>query len=209
VKFDGFHGRAGFGTRPALVVVDVNRGFTDPASPLVCDLDDCVAEIARLLEAFRGSGLPVVFTTVCFDDAGKEAAAVFIEKVPALLVLEPGSEWVEIDPRIEPVEGETVLSKYFASAFFGTTLAELLSAAGCDTVVVTGASTSGCVRATALDALQHGFRVVVPREAVGDRNPAAHEANLYDIDTKYGDVVSVDEVVDRLEELAGTKEGAR
>jgi maleamate amidohydrolase len=203
VRHEGFHGRAGFGARPALVVVDVNRGFTDPASPLVCDLDDCVAAIAELLDAFRSAGLPVVFTTVCYDDFGKRAAAVFIEKIPALLVLEPGSEWVEIDPRIAPVEGEPVLSKVFASAFFGTTLASLLSTAGCDTVVVTGASTSGCVRATALDALQHGYRVVVPREAVGDRNPAAHEANLYDIDTKYGDVVSVGEVVAHLEELAG------
>ena len=201
MRHDGFHGRAGFGSRPVLVVVDVNRGFTDPASPLVCDLDDCVEAIARLLDAFRRAGLPIVFTTVCYDDAGKRAAAVFIEKVPALLVLEPGSEWVEIDPRIAPIEGEPVLSKHFASAFFGTTLASLLSTAGCDTVVVTGASTSGCVRATALDALQHGYRVVVPREAVGDRNPAAHEANLYDIDAKYGDVVSADDVVAHLEEL--------
>jgi maleamate amidohydrolase len=203
VSFAGFHGRVGLGSRPALVVVDVNRGFTDPASPLVCDLDDCVEAIARLLDAFRGAGLPVVFTTVCYDDAGKQAAAVFIEKIPALLVLEPGSEWIAIDPRIAPIEGEPVLSKYFASAFFGTTLSSLLSTAGCDTVVVTGASTSGCVRATALDALQHGYRVVVPREAVGDRNPAAHDANLYDLDTKYGDVVSVDEVVEHLEALAG------
>jgi maleamate amidohydrolase len=203
VRHDGFHGRAGFGRRPALVVVDVNRGFTDPASPLVCDLDDCVEAIARLLDAFRRAGLPVVFTTVCYDDFGKQAAAVFIEKVPALLVLEPGSEWVEIDPRIAPIEGEPVLTKYFASAFFGTTLASLLSTAGCDTVVVTGASTSGCVRATALDALQHGYRVVVAHEAVGDRNPTAHEANLYDIDAKYGDVVSLDEVVAHLEETAG------
>ena len=202
MKFAGFGERAGFGEKPALVVVDVNRGFTDPASPLVCDLDDCVAAIARLLEAFRGAGLPVVFTTVCYDDFGKQAAAVFIEKVPALLVLEPGSPWVEIDPRIAPVEGEPVLSKYFASAFFGTTLASLLGSAGCDTVVVTGASTSGCVRATALDAMQHGYRVVVPREAVGDRNRAAHEANLYDLDTKYADVVSVDEVLAYVDELA-------
>lgn len=203
MRFDGFHGRAGFGTRPALVVVDVNVGFTHPESPLVCDLDDCVAAISELLDAFRKAGAPVVFTTVCYDDFGRQAAAVFIEKVPALLVLEPGSRWIEIDPRIAPVEGEPVLSKHFASAFFGTTLASLLSTAGCDTVVVTGASTSGCVRATAVDALQHGYRVVVPREAVGDRNPSAHEANLYDIDTKYGDVVSVGDVVAHLEELAG------
>ena len=131
------------------------------------------------------------------------APTVFIEKIPALLVLEPGSEWVEIDPRIAPAEGEQVLSKHFASAFFGTTLGNLLSTAGCDTVVVTGASTSGCVRATAVDALQHGYRVVVPREAVGDRNPTAHDANLYDIDTKYGDVVGLDDVVAHVEELAG------
>ena len=203
MTFAGFHGRAGFGSRPALVVVDVSRGFTDPASPLVCDLDGCVEAIAGLLEVFRRAGLPVVFTTVCYDEAGKRAASVFIEKIPALLVLAPGSEWVEIDPRIAPIEGEPVLSKYFASAFFGTTLSSLLSTAGCDTVVVTGASTSGCVRATAVDALQHGYRVVVPREAVGDRNPAAHDANLYDLDTKYGDVVSVDEVVDHLEAFAG------
>jgi len=198
VTFEGFHGRAGFGEKPALVVVDVNRGFTDPDSPLVCDLDECVAAIARLLEAFRAAGLPVVFTTVVYDEFGKQAAAVFIEKVPALLVLEPGSPWVEIDPRIAPVEGEPVLSKHFASAFFGTTLASVLAFAGADTVVVTGASTSGCVRATALDAMQHGYRVVVPRDAVGDRNQAAHEANLYDLDTKYADVVSVEDVLSEL-----------
>jgi len=198
VRFEGFHGRVGFGAKPALVVVDVNRGFTDPASPLVCDLDDCVAAIARLLDAFRAAGLPVIFTTVCYDDFGKQAAAVFLEKIPALLVLEPGSPWVEIDPRIAPGEGEPVLSKCFASAFFGTTLASVLASAGCDTVVVTGASTSGCVRATALDALQHGYRVVVPREAVGNRNPDAHEANLYDLDAKYADVVSVEDVLGAL-----------
>ena len=195
MRFEGFHGRAGFGEKPALIVVDVNRGFTDPTSPLVCNLDDCVAAIARLLEAFRAAELPVIFTTVCYDDFGKQAAAVFIEKVPALLALEPGSPWVGIDPRIAPAEGEPVLSKYFASAFFGTTLASLLASAGCDTVVVTGASTSGCVRATALDALQHGYRVVVPRDAVGDRNADAHEASLYDLDTKYADVVSVEDVL--------------
>lgn len=202
MRHGGFHGRAGFGTRPALLVIDVNVGFTDPQSPLVCDLDGCVAAIAELLDAFRKAGLPIVFTTVCYDDFGKEAAAVFLEKIPALLVLEPGSEWVEIDPRIAPVEGEAVLSKYFASAFFGTTLASLLATTGCDTVVVTGASTSGCVRATAVDALQHGYRPVVPREAVGDRNPAAHEASLYDIDAKYGDVVSLEEVIEHLEQIA-------
>jgi maleamate amidohydrolase len=195
MRHEGFHGRAGFGRRPALVVVDVNRGFTDPSSPLVCDLDEVVAAIARLLEAFRDAELPVVYTTVAYDEAAKQAASVFIQKVPALLTLEAGSEWVEIDPRIEPRADEAVLVKLWASAFHATPFASVLTANQCDTVVVTGASTSGCVRATAVDALQHGYRVVVPREAVGDRNAAAHDANLYDIDTKYGDVVSVDDVL--------------
>jgi nicotinamidase-related amidase len=202
VRHEGFHGRAGFGRHPALLVVDVNVGFTDPASPLVCDLEDVVAAIRRLLEEARRAGLPVVYTTVSYGEGDKVAAAAFIDKIPALLTLEAGSRWVEIDPRIAPEPGEPVLNKLFASAFFGTALSSLLVAAGCDSVIVTGASTSGCVRATVVDAIQHGYRPLVPREAVGDRNAAAHEANLDDIDTKYGDVVSVDEVVAHLEELA-------
>jgi nicotinamidase-related amidase len=204
VSLAGFHGRAGFGTRPALLVVDVNCGFTDPRSPLVCDLDDVVRAIRRLLGETRSAGFPVVYTTVSYTEADKRTAAVFIDKVPALLTLEAGSRWVEIDPRIAPLPDEPVLNKLFASAFHGTALASFLAANRCDSVIVTGASTSGCVRATVVDALQHGYRPIVPREAVGDRNPAAHEANLYDIDAKYGDVVSVDEVVAHLEELAGT-----
>jgi maleamate amidohydrolase len=204
VRHDGFHGRAGFGRRPALLVIDVNVGFTDPQSPLACDLEGVVGAIQRLLGETRAAGLPVIYTTVSYDEGDKLAAAVFIDKIPALLTLEAGSRWVAIDPRIAPLPDEPVLNKLFASAFFGTPLSSLLTAAGCDGVIVTGASTSGCVRATVVDALQHGYRPIVPREAVGDRNPAAHEANLYDIDAKYGDVVSVDEVVTHLEELAGT-----
>ena len=195
VRHEGFHGRAGFGRRPALVVIDVNRGFTDPASPLVCDLDGVVEAIGRLLDAFREAELPVAYTTVAYDEAAKRAAEAFIAKIPALLTLEAGSEWVEIDPRIAPRDDEPVFTKLWASAFFGTPFASFLAAAGCDSLVVSGASTSGCVRATAVDALQHGYRPIVPREAVGDRNPAAHEANLYDIDAKYGDVVSLGEVL--------------
>jgi maleamate amidohydrolase len=202
VRHEGFHGRAGFGRRPALLVIDVNVGFTDPASPLVCDLDGVVAAIGRLLDEARRAHIPVVYTTVSYTEGDKIAAAAFIEKVPALLTLEAGSRWVEIDPRVAPLPHEPVLNKLFASAFFGTALSSLLAAAGCDSVIVTGASTSGCVRATAVDALQHGYRPLVPRDAVGDRNPAAHEANLYDIDAKYGDVVSLDDAIAHLEEVA-------
>jgi nicotinamidase-related amidase len=202
VRHAGFHGRAGFGQRPALIVVDVNRGFTDPESPLVCDLDAVVVAIQRLLGEMRRAGLPVVYTTVSFGEADKATAAAFLDKIPALLTLEAGSRWVEIDPRIAPHEGEPVLNKLFASAFFGTALSTFLAANACDSLIVTGASTSGCVRATVVDAIQHGYRPVVPREAVGDRNPEAHTANLYDIDTKYGDVMAVDDVIAHLEEIA-------
>jgi maleamate amidohydrolase len=202
VRHEGFHGRAGFGRRPALLVVDVNVGFTDSASPLACELEDVVAAIRRLLDEARRAAIPVVYTTVSYGEGDKVAAATFIDKIPALLTLEAGSRWVEIDPRLAPEAGEPVLNKLFASAFFGTTLSSLLAAARCDSLVVTGASTSGCVRATVVDALQHGYRPIVPREAVGDRNHAAHKANLYDIDTKYGDVVSVNDVIEHLEELA-------
>jgi len=209
MRSDGFHGRAGFGKRPALIVVDLSVGFTDPASPLHCDLEPVVEAIERLLAVVRAGRLPVVYTTVAYDEAAKEKARVFIDKVPALLTLEAGSRWVEIDPRLAPQPGEPVLTKLFASAFFGTTLASLLMVQQCDGVIVTGASTSGCVRATAVDALQHGYRVVVPREAVGDRNPAAHEANLYDIDAKYGDVLPLDAVLEHLDQFVLAEARAR
>jgi nicotinamidase-related amidase len=202
MKLDGFHGRSGFGERPALVVVDMSVGFTDPASPLHCELEAVVAAIERLLAAARAAGFPVVYTTVAYGEADRRTAAVFIEKVPALLALEQGSRLVEIDPRLAPREGEPVVTKLFASAFHGTALSTLLATERCDGVIVTGASTSGCVRATAVDALQHGYRVVGPREAVGDRNAAAHEANLYDIDAKYGDVLPLQAVLDHLDQHA-------
>ena len=202
MKIEGFHGRSGFGRNPALVVIDMSVGFTDAESPLHCDLEEVVDAISRLLEATRAARLPVVYTTVAYDEAAKQRAAVFIEKVPALLTLEAGSRWVEIDPRLAPQAGEAVLTKLFASAFHGTPLASLLAAQQVDGLIVTGASTSGCVRATAVDGLQHGYRVVVPREAVGDRNPEAHEANLYDIDAKYGDVLAVEYVLDHLGQFA-------
>jgi len=201
MEHEGFHGRAGFGRRPALIVIDVNVGFTAPESPLVCDLEEVVAAIRQLLEEARRAGIPIVFTTVSYTEGDKRTAAAFIDKVPALLTLEAGSRWVEIDPRIAPRADEPVLNKLFASAFFGTALSSLLAANGCDSLIVTGASTSGCVRATAVDALQHGYRPIVPREAVGDRNPDAHAASLYDLDAKYGDVVSLAEVIEHLEEL--------
>lgn len=192
---EGFGGRQGAVGRPALLVIDMSLGFTSPDSPLHCDLDGVVVAVGRLLDAARAQGLPVVYTTVSYGEGEKAVAKAFIEKVPALLALAEGSPFTGIDPRLAPLPHEPVLNKLFASAFFGTSLQSLLAAHDRDSVIVTGASTSGCVRATAVDVLQNGYRLLVPREAVGDRNPAAHEQALHDIDAKYGDVVSLEETL--------------
>jgi maleamate amidohydrolase len=198
---EGFGGRQGFGLRPALLVIDMSLGFTSPDSPLHCELGTALDAIEQLLEAARARGAPVVYTTVSYGEGEKAVAKSFIDKVPALLTLAEGSAFTEIDPRIAPRPHEPVLNKLFASAFFGTSLQSLLAAHDCDSVVVTGASTSGCVRATAVDVLQNGYRLVIPREAVGDRDPAAHRQALHDVDAKYGDVVSLEQALEWLSSL--------
>jgi nicotinamidase-related amidase len=192
-----FGGAAGFGSRPALVVVDLSLGFTDPSSPLACELDDVLGATRRVLDAARGA-MPVFFTTVLYDEVGEAAAAVFLRKVPALKILRPGSRWVEIDDRLGRRPDEPIIAKAGASAFFGVPFAAML--AGRDTLIVCGASTSGCVRATVVDAMQHGLAPIVPRECVGDRSARAHEQALADISGRYGDVVSEVEVTRALDE---------
>jgi nicotinamidase-related amidase len=182
----------GLGRRPALLLVDMIRGFTSSACPLGTDCPEVVAANAKLLALFRERGLPVFYTTVVYHSA--EQASVFRGRIEALNVLQPGSDWIEVDPALAPVEGEPVIEKQWASGFFKTDLDEQLRAADADSLVVTGLTTSGCVRATVVDGLQYNYPVVVPREAVGDRNPDAHEANLFDMNAKYADVVSLAEV---------------
>ena len=186
----------GLGSKPALVVVDMIKGFTDPECPLGTHCPEVIAANQVLLAAFRRKGLPIYFTTVVYHNAAQ--ARVFREKVPALNVLQPGSPWTQLDPALARREDELLLEKRWASAFFGTDLAERLRAKQVDSLVTTGLTTSGCVRATAVDGLQHDLRVVVPREAVGDRNNAAHEANLFDLNAKYVDVLSLQETLDQL-----------
>ena len=186
----------GLGQRPALLLIDMINGFTDPSCPLGSECADVVAANAALLSAFRARGLPVFYTTVVYHDDSK--ARVFRARLPALNVLQPGSHWVEVDPALAPQEGEIVVEKQWASAFHGTHLDEQLAAAEVDSLVVTGLTTSGCVRATVVDGLQYDYPVVVPREAVGDRNSAAHEANLHDMNAKYADVLALDEVISLL-----------
>jgi nicotinamidase-related amidase len=186
------------GERPAIVVVDLNLGFTDPSSPLACDLDDVLVACRALLDAGRAAGVPVFFTNIVYDPVNAAAAEVFLRKVPALRVLSPGSRWVEHAPRLSPRESEPVIVKAHASAFFGTPFASML--AGRDTLIVCGASTSGCVRATVVDAMQHGLAPIVPSECVGDRSARAHQQALDDIAGRYGDVVALGEVARALEE---------
>lgn len=186
----------GLGRRPALILVDMINGFTDPACPLGSDCQEVVQANARLLKRFRELSLPVFFTTVIYRDESQ--ARVFRSRLPALNVLEPGSRWVEVDPALTPRDGEALIEKQWASAFYATDLAEQLRAAGADSLVVTGLTTSGCVRATVVDGLQYDYPVVVPRQAVGDRNADAHAANLHDMNAKYADVLDLEEVLERL-----------
>jgi maleamate amidohydrolase len=188
------------GERPAVLVVDFSCGFTDPECPLGADLASEVEATRRLLDAARDKGLPVVFTTIGFAANGKDGA-LWLEKVPALGRLELGGRWVDIDPRLEPRQDETIIVKKGASGFFGTNLAAILVAQGVDTVVLCGATTSGCIRATAIDLLQYGWPAIVPRECVGDRAQAPHEANLFDIQAKYADVVSLEDALAYLESV--------
>ncbi|HQS13371.1 MAG: isochorismatase [Sphingomonadales bacterium 35-56-22] len=184
-----FDGRLSFGKRPALLIVDFVMAYLDPASPLYAGVEDALASNERLLAAARAAGIPVIFTNVVYQADGADGG-LFYKKIPSLRVFLEGSPLGAFPPSLQPADGERVISKQFASAFFGTSLAETLSEEGIDTLLITGLSTSGCVRATALDALQSGFAPFVVREACGDRHPAPHEANLFDLQAKYAEVVS-------------------
>ncbi len=177
-------------------------GFTAPEiSPVAGELGAVIAATNRILAAGRASGAPAYFTVIGYDRECPDDAGLWPKKGPYLRTLTLGSELVKLDPRVERLPSDLMLVKKYASAFFGTHLAPILAAKGIDTVVVTGCTTSGCVRATIVDALGYGFRPIVPVEAVGDRADEPHEASLFDIDAKYGDVVSVDEVLAYLARL--------
>ena len=185
----GFRGRIGWGERPAVIVVDICRAYTDPASPLYAGVEDAVASAARLVSAARAAATPVIFTRVEFEPGGADGG-VFYRKVPALRNFDRGNPWADFLDDPAPLPGDVVVTKQYASAFFGTSLAATLTATGIDTLVICGLSTSGCVRATAVDACQHGFRPIVVADACGDRAPGPHQANLFDLESKYADVIS-------------------
>jgi maleamate amidohydrolase len=182
------------GAKPALLVVDFVRAYLAPASPLYADVEPARAAATKLLGLARAAGIPVMHTNVTYEPGGADGG-VFFQKLPALASFERGRhpELAAFAEGLAPLPAEPVFSKQYASAFFGTKLAEALRALSVDTVLIAGVSTSGCVRATAVDACQHGFVPLVVREAVGDRHPAPHEANLFDLQAKYAEVVSLAE----------------
>ena len=188
------------GARPAVLVVDFSRGFTDPESTMGSELTREVEATNRLLAAAREREIPVIFTIIGFEPNLKDGS-LWLEKAPGLGELIIGSKWVEIDPRLGRKDEETVILKKGASAFFGTNLPSVLVSQGVDTIIMCGATTSGCIRATAIDLLQYGYPTLVPRECVGDRAQAPHEANLVDIQAKYADVVSVEDALTYIESV--------
>lgn len=190
----GFAGRSGYGRSPVLLVVDFINGFTDPTTPLGGEFAWEITATRRLQEAFRGAALPIVYTTIAYAKDLRDGG-LFVKKVPSLAILQKGSPLTEVDQRIRPERHERVIEKKYASAFFGTDLDFHLRSSGVDTVIMAGCTTSGCIRASAIDSLQYGYHTIVVREAVGDRAAGPHEANLFDIDAKYADVVPLSDAL--------------
>jgi maleamate amidohydrolase len=194
----GFSGRVGWGARPAVVVIDLVRAYTHPDGPFALpDAQAAVEATAELVETARDKDVPVVWTVVRYA-AGLADGGLFVRKVPALACFaeDAAGDWGDL--ALEPMAGELVVVKQYASAFFGTSLATTLHTAGVDTLVIAGVSTSGCVRATAMDALNSGFHPQVVRQACADRTPALHDNNLADLDAKYADVIDLSEALDLL-----------
>jgi len=201
----GFGLRIGFGERPALLVIDMVKAFTDPAMMLGANLDAQVAAISPLLGVAHERGIPVIFSTVMYHEANFRDAGIWALKQKGVATLKGGTDAVTVDPRLDMQEGDGLLVKKYASCFFGTDLVARLVSRQVDTLIITGCTTSGCVRATAVDAVQTGFRPMVVREAVGDRSAAAHAQSLFDLDAKYADVVSLDETLTYLRTVGHNK----
>ena len=196
------------GTRPAVIVVDFTLGFTDTRYPTAADMTVAVERTRQVVEAAHAGHIPVIFTSIAYHPA-EIPALPWLKKATGMRALLHGSRLVEIDPRAGRGEQDLILFKTGASAFFATHLAALLTGQGIDTVVICGATTSGCVRATAVDAVQSGFKVLVPEDCVADRARAPHEANLYDIEQKYGDLTTADEVVGYFAQLPDARASSR
>jgi len=194
--------RIGFGSAPALIVIDFMQGYTTEGSPLFAPgVPPAVRESVELLDAARTAKIPVLHTIVRYNPVSFDDGGVWIRKAPVLKCLVEGHPYAQTCDEVQPRPEEVVIVKNYASVFFGTSLVATLNARRVDTVILIGCSTSGCIRASAVDAVQYGFRTIVVRDCVGDRHPDVHEANLFDIHSKYGDVVMKAEVMEYLERL--------
>ena len=200
-----FDGSLGFGERPALILIDFVEAYFDESSPLYAGVDDALDSALRIRDAARGAAIPVFYTNVVYHDGGADGG-IFFRKVPALEVFIAGNPLGAWPNGLEPGEGEYVISKQYPSAFFGTSLAATLTASGIDTLIITGLTTSGCIRATCIDAVSSGFIPIVVADACGDRHESPHEANLFDMNAKYADVVDEPVVVRYLEALASARQ---
>ena len=189
-----FDGSLGFGKAPALILVDFVDAYFAEDSPLYAGVENELASALRIREAARAAGIPVVYTNVVYQEGGADGG-VFYRKVPALEVFVEGNPLGAWPAGLEPAEDELVITKQYPSAFFGTSLAPTLTASDIDTLIITGFTTSGCVRATCVDAMSHGFAPIVVADACGDRHAAPHEANLFDMNAKYADVVDEPTVI--------------
>ncbi len=201
---EAFSGRLGFGDRPALILIDFVEAYFNAGSPLCAGVEDALAAALRIRDAARSADIPVIYTNVVYQKNGLDGG-MFFRKVPALEVFLRGNTLGGWPKGLKPAPDELVISKQYASAFFGTSLASTLTAAGIDTLIITGLTTSGCVRATCVDTISYGFVPIVVREACGDRHDGPHEANLFDMNAKYGDVVSEARVLTYLGDVADTK----
>jgi nicotinamidase-related amidase len=197
----GFGRRIGYGERPALIIIDMLKAFTDPTAMLGSDLDHEIEATVPLLAAAHDRGIPVIFSTVRYEDADLKDAGIWALKMKGTETLRADGDGWEIDPRLDFRTTDTLLFKKYASCFFGTDLVPRLLTHRVDTLIITGCTTSGCVRATAVDACQNGFRPIVVREAVGDRAVAAHAQSLFDLDAKYADVVSQEDALGYLDRI--------
>ncbi len=202
----GFGQDLSFGNRPALLIVDFVQAYLEPTSPLYAGVEEVRDRCMDLLAAARDARMPIFHTNVIYEP-GSADGGLFKKKLPLLRVFERGSPLGDFASGLEPAPGETVITKQYASAYFATPLAASLTALGVDTVLIGGVTTSGCIRASALDTLQHGFVPIVVRDAVGDRDSRPHEANLFDLQAKYAEVVSLPMATDYVRQYRGQAGG--
>jgi len=195
-----YDNRLGFGESPALILVDFVQAYFDESCALYAGVEDALESALKVRAVARTVGIPVIYTNVVYHDEGRDGG-VFFRKAPVLknfLVGDPMGAWPS---GLQPAEDEQVISKQYPSAFFGTSLASTLKELGVDTLIITGVTTSGCIRATCVDAMSNGFIPIVVADACGDRHEAPHEANLFDMNAKYADVVSESETIGHLQQL--------